>query len=468
MQISIYKAQDEPIGKGGMGNVYLASDPNGNKVAIKELRPEFVADANMRARFHKEIELMDRFNHPSIVKMHASFDWNESLYVVMEYIDGVTLEKYVQTKGRLIEEEAVAILLNILDALAYAHNLNIVHRDIKPSNIMIRKESKNICLLDFGIAKDLNSKGLTFGYLTIGTNGYMSPEQVEGYNINHLSDIYSLGCLLYYMLTGQHAFTKQVNDVATQMAIINNKFPKAKDKNPNLSDRIQQILDKATDKDMRLRFQSCNEFAKEIQNNSGTIILESNVNPKISIGRSNCDINIYDPERKVSTHHADIEKVPVTGGYSKYIFIDRSTNGTLINGLKIHNQKKEVWIDPHNYLSSFKKMPYPEIYLACLSKYQLNWNEVIGTFNSPANNENFTKSAHYLNPSISQESSSILYADNNLSIGWTLISLLIPIVGWVQYYQWKKVHPIKAKKIATVAWIGFVLSLVFNLIINIP
>lgn len=467
MQISIYKVQEEPIGTGGMGCVYLGYDPKGNKVAIKELRPEFVADANMRARFHQEIDLMDKFDHPAIVKMIASFDWNESLYIVMEYIEGVTLDKYVKSKGRLTEEEAVNILLKILDALGHTHTSNIVHRDIKPSNIMVRDAKQKVCLLDFGIAKDLNSKGLTTGYQTIGTDGYMSPEQAEGYNINHLSDIYSLGCLLYFMLTGQHAFTKQANDIATRMTIINNKFPRAKDINQNISDKIQKILDKATDKNMKLRFQSCNEFSKEILNNSATIILDSYTNPRISVGRVNCDITIYDPERKVSSHHADIEKITSTGGSTEYRYIDRSTNGTLIDGHKTHNQSSVVWFEPPCF-SSARRAPYPQIHLACISKYNLDWREVLNTFNNLNKNGILRDPPEEeIQPDSVTTPSSKKTNDDNLSTGWILLSILFPIVGWVMYYQWKELYPVKAKKIVITAWISFFIGVVINFIIRL-
>jgi serine/threonine-protein kinase len=126
--------------------------------------------------------------HPSIVKMYASFEENSNLYLVMEYIEGETIEQYVRQRGAIDEDESIRLISEILSALGYAHQKGFVHRDIKPSNIMIRPNG-SICLLDFGIAKDMNSKGLTIGQVTIGTDGYMSPEQAGGYNIDHRSDI---------------------------------------------------------------------------------------------------------------------------------------------------------------------------------------------------------------------------------------------------------------------------------------
>ncbi len=386
MQISIYTVEDTPIGCGGMGNVYLGYDPNGNKVAIKEMRAEFLTDANLRDRFRQEIKLMEKFDHPFIVNMYAAFPENHNMYLVMEYVDGVTLEKYVSHRGVLAESDAVSIIEKVLDALQYIHRHSIVHRDIKPSNIMIREDGR-VCLLDFGIAKDLDSNRLTQGMLAIGTNGYMSPEQAEGLSINHLSDIYSLGCVLYYMLTGKHAVVAQSNDHATRMAIIQDTIPDVRLSNPNTSDFIVGILRKATDKNMTLRFQSCSEFQMKLKNNTGgTNGGEGRCINKISVGRVGCDITIYDPNRMISSHHADILKEECTGvpiGTTRYIYVDRSTNGTLVNGKKVHNSQIEISIPEYTSQD-------PQIYLACqypdqYPEYQLNWRNVVEAFHNKEN-----------------------------------------------------------------------------------
>jgi serine/threonine protein kinase len=267
MQISIYNVQDTPIGRGGMGQVYLGTDPQGRRVAIKEMLAQYVSDPHLRQRFHQEVNILSQLEHPFIVKMYASLEDRGNLYLVMEYIEGETIEQYVKRRGVLTEKEAVRLFVDILSALECAHEKGYVHRDIKPNNIMIRpiRPGGSPCLLDFGIAKDMKRTGsgsgmtTTFG-MTIGTVGYMSPEQAEGLSIDHRSDIYSLGCVLFYMLTGQHAVKEESNEIKTRIAIINNPFPKALDFNAKLSDDIQQILDIATNKNMQLRFQSCSEF----------------------------------------------------------------------------------------------------------------------------------------------------------------------------------------------------------------
>ncbi len=375
MKISIYSVQDNPIGRGGMGQVYLASDSQGNMVAIKEMLAQYVTDAHLRSRFHQEVNILNQLEHQSIVKMHASFEERGNLYLVMEYVEGETVEQYVRRRGKLVESEVVRILCEILSALGYAHQKGFVHRDIKPGNIMIRPNG-NVCILDFGIAKDMNrsSGGLTVGQLTIGTDGYMSPEQAEGLSIDQRSDIYSLGCVLFYMLTGQHAIQKQQNDYATRMAIIQSKFPTAKDHNPDLSDSIQKVLDKATHKDMRMRFQSCREF--ELELNNGTVF--NNYNDPVdivTIGKGNCDIIVNHP--KVSRHHADVECVH-TSNRPYYILRDRSTNGTMVDGVQVHH--REI------HISNFSSQAMPRILLA--GEVALNWSDIDAAFrNKQSGNE---------------------------------------------------------------------------------
>lgn len=375
-KISIYNVEPTPIGTGGMGSVYLGYDPKGNQVAIKEMRAELITDSNLRDRFIQEINLMNTFDHDNIVRMYASFSEDSNIYLVMEYIEGETLEKYVRDRGRLEEKDAVRILDQVLDAMQYVHSKGVIHRDIKPSNVMIRKDNGKICLLDFGIAKDLKGRGLTTGQLTIGTNGYMSPEQAEGYQVDHRTDIYSLGCVLYYMLTGAHAIEEQRNAHETQIAVINNNIKDVKLLNPNISDFIANIQRKSILKNMTQRFQSCRDF--QIELSGGKTVAPTNSN-RISIGRGDCDIKIYDPQQRVSSHHADIEYVENEEGRA-YIYHDRSTNGTLINGRKIHNGSETLDTRPPRNSNLCGMCPPPIIYLACLKEYPLNWEDVLHKF----------------------------------------------------------------------------------------
>jgi serine/threonine-protein kinase len=377
MQISIYNVQDTPIGGGGMGEVYQGTDLQGRQVAIKKIRAELTADANVRAMFHKEVNTLTQFDHRSIVKMYGSFEECGNLYLVMEYVEGETIEQRVRRHGAFSESEAVQLFVEILSAVGFVHQFGFVHRDIKPSNIIVKPDGR-ICLIDFGIVKDMkHSTGHTVTQI-IGTDGYMSPEQANAMNIDHRSDIYSLGCVLYYMLVGNHAIQKQSSDHATKMTIINSVFPKAQHFNPNLSDHIQQILDRATNKNMLRRFQSCREFELEI-GSGATVVGVENFRPSqyqidhtISVGRENCDINI--PHPKVSRHHLDIKECVITGGQTRFHIKDRSTNGTIVDGKLIHN--KVVGVTPDPYYSFPGHIP--TILLA--GAVELKWADVKAAF----------------------------------------------------------------------------------------
>ena len=211
------------------------------------------------------------------------------------------------------------------------HEAGIVHRDIKPSNIMVRPDG-SICLLDFGIAKDLdNNNGNTIPGSILGTNGYMSPEQAAGYSINYRSDIYAVGCVFFYMLTGHHAFNTLSNEFETKDSIINDEFPKLSKYKKGISDVLQKVLDKATAKNMMQRYQSCYEFMSALSNGTNVSNISSrNMPVKISVGREMCDIIVNDSARKISRHHADIELKEFTGG-KYYVFTDCSSNGTIVN-----------------------------------------------------------------------------------------------------------------------------------------
>ena len=369
MKISIYNVQDTPIGGGGMGEVYLGWDGNGNAVAIKKMRAELTVDTGLRSFFHREVNTLKQLEHQNIVKMYASFEERGNLYLVMEYVEGETIEQYVRRKGAIVESEAIRLLCEILSAIAYLHQKGFIHRDIKPSNIMIRSNGR-VCVLDFGIVKDMkNSSGYTVNQI-IGTDGYMSPEQAEAMSIDQRSDIYSLGCVLYYMSVGDHAIKKQSSDFDTRMTIIKKTFPRAKDYNPDLSDHIQRILDKATEKNMLCRFQSCREFEMELRGGV-TVVTDVDTYMTVSVGREECDIVVSHP--KVSRHHADIEVVINSDGHI-YKFRDRSTNGTIVNNVKIQNQEKKIFMQDRR---SVNVQP-PSILLA--GEVELKWEEVEAAF----------------------------------------------------------------------------------------
>lgn len=370
-RIANFVVEDEPIAKGGMGQILKGKDEYGNIIAVKEILPEFANDWSIISRIEKEVEFLVKVDHPSIVKLHAAFKdpSTDCYYIVMEYVEGVNIEQYVFKNGAIPPDKAIDLMLKILDAMQCVHNAHIIHRDIKPSNIMIRNNG-SICLLDFGVAKDVdpgNGRPLTIIGSIIGTNGYMSPEQADGYAIDYRSDIYALGCVFYYMLTGNHAFNTLASEFETKDAIINNEFPRLTKYKQGLPDRLQAILDRATAKNMTQRYASCYEFMSDLRNGTHISHAGNGMNSsKVSVGRDMCDIIMSDPGRKISRHHADVELVEHTGG-KYYVLTDCSANGTIVNNRLLSKNSVNISVDG----------PYPEVLLAGVPEGRLNWKQVI-------------------------------------------------------------------------------------------
>lgn len=249
------------IGQGGMGSVYEGRSGDGKRVAIKMMNSKATMNPEFKELFYIEAAALKKMRHPSVVGIvdNPFSDEHGNMYLPMEYVDGETIEHHVEMAGPYTEFTAKDLMGKILDAMAYIHRMGCIHRDIKPSNIMVRPDG-SICIIDFGIAKDMKtSTGKTIGRI-IGTDGYMSPEQAKGDSIDYRTDIYSLGCLLHYMLTGSHAIKKRSNDYDTICSILNDEFPRAKTFNPHLSDQTQEAILKAVDKNMLRRFQTVMEF----------------------------------------------------------------------------------------------------------------------------------------------------------------------------------------------------------------
>lgn len=337
-QIGKYSVEDKPIGSGGMGQVLRGYGPDGIPVAIKEILPQFVSDIEYRSRINSEIDFLKKVNHRNVVKVYDYFQLDENLYIVMEFAEGKNIEEYVHEKGPIPIDEAVGYMVNILETMNYVHSLQIVHRDIKPGNIMIKPDG-NICILDFGVAKDVSggesskNKPLTVFGSVIGTDGYMSPEQAEGFTIDQRTDIYALGCVFFFMLTGHHAFEQSGPAVQVAIDILHKPFPRLKTYLKKVPDWVQPVLDHAVDKNMLNRFQTCQQFRNALTPFvKGTVMeLSRQDNITISVGRENCDIIIGTNNFKVSRHHADINFKQFTGG-RYFVYTDCSSNGTIIDG----------------------------------------------------------------------------------------------------------------------------------------
>jgi serine/threonine-protein kinase len=196
----------EELGHGGMGRVYRALDLKLNEeVALKLVKPEIALDKGTLERFHNELKLARKVSHRNIGRMHELLEDRGYHFITMEYVPGQDLRGLIKQTGVLTTGKAVSIGKQVCEGLSEAHRLGIIHRDLKPSNIIIDKEG-NARIMDFGIARTLRGKGLTGEGTIIGTPEYMSPEQVEGKEIDQRSDIYSLGIILYEMVTGRVPF----------------------------------------------------------------------------------------------------------------------------------------------------------------------------------------------------------------------------------------------------------------------
>lgn len=252
------------IGEGGMANVYLAKDTIlDRKVAVKVLRGDLAGDEKFVRRFQREALSASSLSHPNIVEIYDVGEDDGNFYIVMEFIEGKTLKQLIKKRGVLSLPESMDIMLQLLDALSTAHDSYIIHRDIKPQNIMI-KESGLVKITDFGIAMALNSVELTQTNSVMGSVHYLPPEQASGKGSTIRSDIYSLGILMFEMLTGKMPFK---GDSAVEIALKHMKepLPSVKQLNPVVPQSVENIILKAAAKNPKNRYRDVREMADDIK-----------------------------------------------------------------------------------------------------------------------------------------------------------------------------------------------------------
>ncbi len=253
----------EKIGSGGMGEVYLAEDTQlDRKVALKFLALHLCQDEDCRRRFTREAQAAAKLSHPNIVTIHDVGELQGRPFFVMEYVEGRSLKEHIR-QGDIINERIIAGAIQICEGLQVAHSAGIVHRDIKPSNIIL-DVNRRPRILDFGLAAVTGTEQLTKTGSTVGTVGYMSPEQISGQEVDRRSDLFSVGVVLYELFTGRLPFRGET-EAATHQAILQDTPEPLARYNSSISDDLQRVISKLLEKDPELRYQSAAGLASDLK-----------------------------------------------------------------------------------------------------------------------------------------------------------------------------------------------------------
>jgi len=255
---------DEPIAKSGMATIFRATDTrDGRIVALKIPHPDMEADPILSDRFKREADIGERLNHPNVMRVFGG-ERHSRIYMVMEWCPGRLLRQILD-EGRLPQDRAIRIAIEILKALDYIHTNGVVHRDLKPENIMV-DENDHIKLIDFGIAGDTASRRLTYANFTtmLGTPNYIAPEQVKGKRGDGRTDLYSMGVILYEMLTRKLPFTGPTPLAAMNDRLLNHPLP-PRVADPSVSPQLQEIIYRALERDPKNRYATAQEFIRDLE-----------------------------------------------------------------------------------------------------------------------------------------------------------------------------------------------------------
>ncbi len=263
-----YEIISSSIGDGGTGKVFQAKDlATGKIVAIKAILPHLSSNQKARDRFDQEAEVLSRIEHPNVVKL-INYESNENgVFLILEYVEGVPLDKYLKGFKGDREELAKKIVGQVLEGLSAAHMKGIYHRDIKPGNILVDHDEQ-VKIIDFGIAKMIDTdQNLAKTYVneSVGTPRYMSPEQVSGLDVlDHRTDIYSTGIVLHEILTGQIPYEKETHEFQVKQKIVSEELARPTYLHPSLDKRWDDIVKKATEKDKKNRYPKASVFRKYV------------------------------------------------------------------------------------------------------------------------------------------------------------------------------------------------------------
>ena len=262
-QIDSYRIE-EAVARSGMASIFRAVDTRDNTVvALKIPHPDMEADPILFDRFQREAAIGEKLHHPMVMRVLPD-EKRSRVYMVMEWCDGRLLRQ-ILSEGRIPQDRAVRIAVNVLEALAYIHENGVVHRDLKPENIMV-DDNDNIKLIDFGIAGDTAARRLTYANVTatLGTADYISPEQVKGKRGDGRSDIYAMGVILYEMLTGRQPFTGSSPMETMNDRLINHPMPPSLAE-PSISPQLQEVLYRALERDPKNRYMRAQEFEQDLK-----------------------------------------------------------------------------------------------------------------------------------------------------------------------------------------------------------
>jgi serine/threonine protein kinase/tetratricopeptide (TPR) repeat protein len=253
----------EKIGAGGMGEVYLAEDTNlKRQVALKFLPPHLCQDEDCRARFKREAQAAAKLNHPNIVTIYEVSEYQGRSCIVMQYVEGKSLKDIIKEK-ELPVDQIIDLAIQICEGLSKAHEEGVIHRDIKPSNILISSDGRPK-LLDFGLAAIKGYTHITRTGSTLGTVGYMSPEQAEGKSVDERSDLFSLGIILYEMISGRPPFRGDTEGAVLKSILNDTREPLVRYK-ADVPDELQRIVDEALDKDLETRYQTASGLVADLK-----------------------------------------------------------------------------------------------------------------------------------------------------------------------------------------------------------
>jgi serine/threonine protein kinase len=251
------------VGDGAMGSVFRAEDPDGRVVALKLLLPAFGNDERFRRRFLREARIAAGLRHPYVVSVIASGEADGVLYLAMEYVEGSDLRAVLQREGRLEPRRALALLAKVAEALDVAHAAGLIHRDVKPANILVDGDRAVVC--DFGLARHVSSvESLTADRGFVGTVDYVAPEQIEGKEIDGRVDVYSLGCVLYELLTGERPFARGT-ELATVYGHLSEPPPRVSDVRPELPVALDDVVATALAKQPDERYSTAGALVRDAQ-----------------------------------------------------------------------------------------------------------------------------------------------------------------------------------------------------------